>query len=311
MSGLATLVNAAGLSFARDASRERCKEGVVMSAPAPPGWIVRCVAALFALLAFGLTSAAQTGIHLDGSHMQGGLLRGRVAPGSVVEFEGDPVRVSQGGWFLIGFGRNAPPQAALAVVFPDGRRERQILKVAPREYRIQRIDGLPPRMVTPRSEEDLARIRKEGRMVREVRLIDDSRTDFLGGFRWPVKGPISGVYGSQRILNGKARRPHFGVDIAAPPGTKVFAPADGVVTLVHPDMFFSGATLIVDHGHGLSSAFLHLSRILVNTGARVTQGQPIAEVGASGRVTGAHLDWRMNLFKRRIDPELLVGPMPQ
>ena len=181
----------------------------------------------------------------------------------------------------------------------------------PREYRIQRIDGLPPGKVTPRSKEDLARIRREVAMVKRARLTDDARTDFLGGFRWPIKGPISGVYGSQRILNGEPRQPHYGVDIAVPTGTKALAPAAGVVTLAHPDMFFSGGTLIVDHGHGLSSAFLHLSRILVKKGQRVAQGQPIAEVGATGRVTGPHLDWRINLFGRRIDPELLVGPMPK
>ena len=255
--------------------------------------------------------AAETGVRLDGPRTQGGLLRGRVPPGSTIEYEGDPVRVSEDGWFLVGFGRDAPPEAELVVVFPDGRREAQVLKVTRREYDIQRIDGLPPRKVTPRTEEDLARIRAEVEMVKKARAIDDPRADFLGGFRWPIKGRISGVYGSQRILNGEPRRPHFGIDIAAPAGTKVAAPADGVVTLVHPDMFFSGGTMIVDHGHGLSSAFLHLSRILVEEGARVTQGQPIAEVGSTGRSTGPHLDWRMNLFGRRIDPALLVGPMPK
>ena len=266
---------------------------------------------LFVLLPFGsVPVAAGAGVRLDGPRTQGGLLRGRVSPGSTVEYEGDAVRVSADGWFLVGFGREAPPEAELVVVFPDGRRERQVLQVKLREYDIQRIDGLPTRKVTPRSEEDLARIRAEVEMVKQARAIDDSRADFLGGFRWPIKGRISGVYGSQRILNGEPRRPHFGIDIAAPTGTPVAAPADGVVTLVHPDMFFSGGTMIVDHGHGLSSAFLHLSRILVEKGERVTQGQTIAEVGSTGRSTGPHLDWRMNLLDRRIDPSLLVGPMP-
>ena len=255
--------------------------------------------------------SAEPSVHLEGPRVQGGLVRGRVAPGSVVEFEGERVRVSKDGWFLIGFGRDAPPKAVLSVVFPDGRRQRYGLAVKPREYRIQRIDGLPPGKVTPRSKEALARIRREVAMVKRARTVDDPRTDFLGGFRWPTKGPISGVYGSQRILNGEPRQPHYGVDIAVPTGTKALAPAAGVVTLAHPDMFFSGGTLIVDHGHGLSSAFLHLSRILVKKGQRVAQGQPIAEVGATGRVTGPHLDWRINLFGRRIDPELLVGPMPK
>ena len=267
---------------------------------------------LCALLSFGaMSSATETGVRLDGPRTQGGLLRGRVPPGSTVEYEGDAVRVSQDGWFLVGFGRDAPPEARLVVVHPDGRRERHVLKVERREYDIQRIDGLPPRKVTPRSEEDLARIRAEVRMVKQARAIDNPRADFLSGFRWPTKGRISGVYGSQRVLNGESRRPHFGIDIAAPTGTKVVASADGVVTLVHPDMFFSGGTMIIDHGHGLSSAFLHLSRILVEKGQRVVQGQPIAEVGSTGRSTGPHVDWRINLFDRRLDPAFLVGPMPK
>ena len=126
---------------------------------------------------------------------------------------------------------------------------------------------------------------------------------------WPAKGRISGVYGSQRILNGEPRRPHYGVDVAAPVGTLVHAPADGLVTLANEDMFFSGGTLILDHGHALSSSFLHLSAILVKEGQRVRQGDPIAKIGATGRATGPHLDWRMNLGRDRLDPQLLVGPM--
>ena len=293
------------------ASRGRWRAGITETLM-PAMRAILCGLTLFALLSFGLAPvAAETSVRLDGPRMQGGLLRGRVPPGSTVEYEGDAVRVSKDGWFLVGFGRDAPPEADLTVDFPDGRRERQVLKVEPREYDIQRIDGLPTRKVTPRSEEDLARIRADVRMVKQARAIDDPRTDFLDGFRWPAKGRISGVYGSQRILNGEPRRPHYGVDIAAPIGTEVLAPAGGVVTVTHPDMFFSGGTLVIDHGHGLSSAFLHLSRILVETGERVTQGQPIAQAGATGRATGPHLDWRMNLFDRRIDPALLVGPMPK
>ena len=272
-------------------------------------WI--CALALCALSATGTVSAAETGLRLDGPHTQGALLRGQVAPGSAVELDGAPVRVSEDGWFLVGFGRDAEPEAVLEVTWPDGRRERQVLSVKPREYQIERIDGLPERKVTPRSEEDLARIAAEVEMVKEARRSDDARTDFLDGFRWPVKGRVTGVYGSQRILNGEPRRPHFGIDIAAPAGTRVLAPAGGVVTLAHPDMFLSGGTMILDHGHGLSSAFLHLSRILVAKGERVEQGQPIAEVGSSGRSTGAHLDWRINLFSRRLDPMLLAGPIPK
>ena len=269
-----------------------------------------CLLALDTLLPSAATLAAEPGIRLDGPRVQGGLVRGRVPQGSTVEFEGERVRVSRDGWFLIGFGRDAPPKAVLSVTFPDGSRQRYGLVVKPRKYRIQRIDGLPPSKVTP-SKKDLVRIRREVALVKRAREVDDLRTDFLGSFRWPVKGIISGVYGSQRILNGEPRRPHYGIDIAAPKGTRVVAPGAGVVTLVHPDMYFSGGTMIVDHGHGLSSAFLHLSRILVKKGQRVKQGQPIAEVGSTGRSTGPHLDWRINLFGRRLDAALLVGPMPK
>jgi murein DD-endopeptidase MepM/ murein hydrolase activator NlpD len=268
-----------------------------------------CLATLLLLLS-GRAQSVEPPVHLEGPRVQGGLVRGRVAPGSKVKFEGERVRVSRDGWFLIGFGRVASPKAVLSVTFPDGRSQRYGLSVKSRKYRIQRIDGLPPGKVTP-SKEDLKRIRREVALVKRARKIDDPRTDFLGGFRWPVKGIISGVYGSQRILNGEPRRPHYGIDIAAPKGTRVVAPAAGVVTLVHRDMYFSGGTMLVDHGHGLSSAFLHLSRILVEEGERVAQGQVIAEVGSTGRSTGPHLDWRINLFGRRLDPSLLVGPMPE
>jgi len=266
-----------------------------------------------ALLLLGLFTLAFTvraaDLRLDGPSEQGGMLVGHAPPGSRVSQDGEALRVSPQGVFLVGFGRDEQGPSRLQVITPDGRHIERELAVTHRQYRIQRIDGLPPRKVTPKPE-DLARIRADIAAARRARKRDDARTDFLDGFIWPATGPISGVYGSQRVLNGKPRRPHFGVDIAAPVGAPVVAPADGVVTLAHPGMFYSGATLIVDHGHHLSSSFLHLSRILVKEGQRVRQGQKIAEVGASGRVTGAHLDWRMNLAGKRIDPQLLVGPMP-
>jgi murein DD-endopeptidase MepM/ murein hydrolase activator NlpD len=254
--------------------------------------------------------AAGAPVALSGSAQQGGMLIGRTQPGSVVYQDGQKVRVSADGHFLLGFTRDAPPRSELVVELPDGGRYRRDLDVGQREYRIQRIDGLPKGKVTPRSAEDLARIRRDAVAVKRSRARDDDRQDWLAGFEWPVTGPISGVYGSQRILNGEPRRPHFGVDVAVPTGTPVRAPAPGIVTLAEPDMFFSGGTLVLDHGHKLTSSFLHLSRLLVDVGDRVEQGDLIAEVGATGRVTGPHLDWRMNLRDRRIDPELLVPPMP-
>jgi murein DD-endopeptidase MepM/ murein hydrolase activator NlpD len=236
---------------------------------------------------------------------------GKTLPGSTVHQDGQPVRVSAEGDFLLGFTRDAPATSTIRLELPTGEVIEETLQVASRDYRIQRIDGLPQRKVTPRTPEDLARIRRDAADAKKARARDDDRQDFLGGFDWPVVGPISGVYGSQRILNGKPRRPHFGVDVAAPVGTPVKAPAAGIVTLAAPDMFFSGGTLIVDHGHRLTSSFLHLSKLHARVGDRVEKGDVIAEVGATGRVTGAHLDWRMNLRDRRIDPQLLVPPMPQ
>ncbi|MCG6905802.1 MAG: M23 family metallopeptidase [Desulfobacteraceae bacterium] len=260
------------------------------------------------LVLLALTAPAAA-IELKGQRVQGGLLIGRAAPGTTVAFQGRTLRLSPDGLFVIGFDRDAPLETVLTLRTADGGETRHPVRIAARSYDIQRIGGLPQRKVTP-APEDLKRIRREAALARTARERDDPRTDFARGFIWPVHGRISGVYGSQRILNGEPRRPHYGVDIAAPAGTPVKAPADGVVSLVHPDMFFSGRTLILDHGHGVSSTFLHLSAILVREGQAVRQGEVIARVGASGRVTGSHLDWRMNWFEQRIDPTLLVPPMP-
>lgn len=267
--------------------------------------------AVLLLLLFGAAFAAERPYMLTGNAIQGGVLIGKTQAGAKVWQDGRLVRVSPEGHFLIGFDRDEDKTSRLEVLLPDGRRGEEAIEVAQREYRIQRIDGLPPGKVTPRSKEDLKRIRDDAAKIRRARSRDDDRTDFLGGFDWPVTGPISGVYGSQRILNGKPRRPHYGVDIARPTGTPVHAPVAGVVTLAEPDMFFSGGTVIIDHGHQLSSAFLHMSRLHVEPGQVVRKGELIGEVGATGRVTGAHLDWRMNLGDRRVDPELLVPPMPK
>ena len=267
----------------------------------------RLIIALFACAVCNQVWSASE-LYLEGQMVQGGLVQGIVPAGTTVEIDGEAVRVSASGVFLLGFHRDDREDVIVEATFPDGTRERRSLSIRVREYNIQRIDGLPKKKVTP-DESVLARIAKEVELVKATRRRDDDRSDFLTGFMWPAKGPISGVYGSQRILNGQPRQPHYGVDIAVPVGTEVHAPADGVITLVHDDMYFSGGTLVLDHGHGLSSAFLHLSRILVKQGDAIRRGDPIALVGATGRVTGPHLDWRMNLFDKRIDPALLVEPM--
>jgi len=276
----------------------------------------RFMTAVLVWMFCGHLLAAETTIsgenyRLSGQAVQGGMMVGSTSPGSQVFQDGQALRVSAQGDFLLGFTRDAPADSALSIKLPSGKVIKRSLKVATREYQIQRIDGLPKAKVTPRKPEDLARIRRDIAEAKKARLRDDDRLDFLAGFEWPVQGPISGVYGSQRILNGEPRRPHYGVDIAVPVGTAVRAPAPGIVTLAVPDMFFSGGTLIIDHGHRLSSSFLHLSKLNVDVGDRVEQGDLVAEVGATGRVTGAHLDWRMNLRDRRIDPQLLVPAMPE
>lgn len=256
------------------------------------------------LLFVGLAMASDE-VVLDGDPVQGGLISGQAPAGSEVRFDGRAVMVSDAGRFLLAFGRDAEGEHPLEIKLPDGTSYRRELVPEPREFEIERIDGLPDEQVTP-PPEVLERIRTESALARRARQRRDAREDWRGGFDWPVTGRITGAYGSQRILNGQPRNPHWGIDIAAPTGTPVVAPAPGVVTLTHDDMYFSGGTLFVDHGHGLVSAFLHLSEILVEQGERVERGQRIARVGATGRVTGAHLDWRMSLGDTRIDPALLL-----
>ncbi len=254
-------------------------------------------------------AAALGELVISGEPTQGGLVHGHVSPGAQVWYEGRKLRVAKRGEFVIGFGRNEPSTTKLTIRYPDGQREQRQLNVAQREYNIQRIDGLPPRKVEPTAK-DLVRIRQETALIKAARRQDSGQTDFLRGFTWPVVGKISGVYGSQRVLNGKPRRPHYGVDVAARAGTLVQAPAAGVVSLVHRDMYFTGGTIIIDHGHGLSSVFSHLSEVHVLERQRVARGETIAKVGATGRATGPHLHWGINWFERRLDPQLIAGPMP-
>lgn len=252
-----------------------------------------------------ILSAKLMAFELKGELTQGSLLRGKTTPGHTVLLDGQPIKVATNGEFAFGFGRDANLKHQLQIVSPEGEKQQLDLTLSPREYKVQKIQGLPPKMVTP-PESVLSRIRNDSRQVKQARKRNDNRIDFYQSFIWPAEGPISGVYGSQRVLNGKPKRPHFGVDVAGPVGTPVYATADGIVTLFEPNMYYSGGTMIIDHGHGISSTFLHLHRAHVKTGTQVKQGQLVAEIGKSGRVTGAHLDWRMNWFNTRLDPALLV-----
>ena len=251
-------------------------------------------------------------LQFSGELQQGGFIWGLVPPGSVVTLDDRSLDVLADGTTFAGFGRDAPATAQLVVEGPGACSE--TLQVAPREYNIQRVEGVPAATVNP-PQEQLERIRREGVMVKTARARRLERPDLLAtvlaGFVWPVEGPISGVYGSQRYYNGEPRRPHFGVDVAAPAGATVRAPAAGIVTLAQPDLYFSGGTVILDHGFNVSSTFLHMSEVLVQAGDELQPGDIIGAVGATGRATGPHLDWRMNWREVRIDPQLLAPAMPK
>ena len=247
---------------------------------------------------------------LRGHFTQGGIFFGRIDAGAQLYWGKRRIATTPEGEFAVGLDRDAPAAVTLKVVAPGGgAATEQTIAIARRKYAIQKVTGIPERIMDPRPE-DLRRIEDDNRQVAAARATLSAQRFFLGDFRWPLTGPITGVFGSQRVYNGQPKRPHYGVDVAAPVGTRVSAPAGGTVTLAHGDMFFSGGTLIIDHGYGLSSTFIHLSRILVEPGDSVEQGQQVAEVGATGRATGPHLDWRMNWYDQRVDPQLLVGAMP-
>jgi murein DD-endopeptidase MepM/ murein hydrolase activator NlpD len=250
-------------------------------------------------------------VSLQGDAVQGGLLWGQAPAATEIRFADQSVPILPGGYFIVGLGRD---MLAVNTLLVAGEHTcQQEITVMQREYALQRVTGVPQKTVRP-SEEQLAWTRAERARVRAAKSRRIERTDgFEGlrdGFSWPVTGPISGVYGSQRIYNGTPGAPHYGVDIARPVGTPVVAPAAGEVTLAEPDLFYSGGTVIIDHGYGLSSSFLHLSQVSVAVGDRVTAGDVLGAVGATGRATGPHLDWRMSWFNHRIDPQLLVPPMP-
>jgi murein DD-endopeptidase MepM/ murein hydrolase activator NlpD len=248
-------------------------------------------------------------VELTGEAIQGGLIFGKSVPGSTVSLDDTKVEVSADGHFVIGFGRDESGTRELEVISPEAEPFQKSLSVKARQYAIERVDGLPPSTVTP-DPTATARIQEDVRMVATARQRRDKQAYYAEGFMWPAKGRISGVYGSQRVLNGEPRRPHFGLDIAAPEGTDVYAPADGLITMTHPDMYFSGGTIILDHGQGLSSTFLHLSKILVEAGTFVKQGDLIARIGSTGRASGPHLDWRMNWLNKRVNPQPLLPPAP-
>ncbi|AKC88110.1 M23 family metallopeptidase [Pseudoxanthomonas suwonensis] len=253
--------------------------------------------------------AADQRVVFPASVPQGSMVLGKVPPGSRVEVAGRRLRTTGYGTVVFGIGRDEAGPVRVAVVRPDGSRADASIAVTPRDWPVQRVDGVPPKTVDP-PPAIAERIRREQARVTAARARDDDRADFARPFVWPVQGRISGRFGNQRVYNGKPGSPHSGMDIAAPTGTPVKAPAAGVVTFADPDLYLTGGTVLLDHGFGISSNFLHLSRIDVKVGDRVEQGQTIGAVGATGRATGPHLHWGMNWFDTRIDPLLVLERTP-
>ncbi|MDB2390676.1 M23 family metallopeptidase [Alphaproteobacteria bacterium] len=245
---------------------------------------------------------------ISGYPLEGHLIIARTAPDNEVRLDNNLVSVTNDGLFVIGFHRDSDGDLVLKITDGNGVILTTILSPAQRDYNIQRIDGLKQSMVTP-PKEVLDRIKADSQKVREARLMPAQSGDFWHGLDWPVLGRISGVFGSQRILNGKPRAPHYGIDIAAPAGTPIHAPASGTITLAH-DLYYSGLTVILNHGLGVNSTFLHLDNMAVTVGDQVERGDLIGTLGSTGRSTGPHLDWRIDWHGRRLDAQLMAGPMP-
>ncbi|WP_219821661.1 M23 family metallopeptidase [Sneathiella aquimaris] len=264
--------------------------------------MIRIIAVLCCLWGTPLVAGE---LELKGAFTQGGLILGKTAPGASISLNGKEIRVSDTGEFVFGFGRDHKAEALLEVKRPDGTITKKRLKISKRQYKTERINGLPPSKVTP-SEQFLKRIRRENGEIAKIRAIDTDEKWFLTGWKWPASGRISGVFGSQRVLNDIPKRPHYGLDIAAPVGTPVFSSTDGLVRLSEQDLYYTGGTVMIDHGYGLVSVYSHLSKLSVKAGQFVKQGEKIGEIGATGRASGPHLDWRLNWFKERLDPQLLL-----
>lgn len=255
-------------------------------------------------LALSFNVAAQ--LDLVGEIKQGGLLVGKTSPNAKVSLGGKPLKLSADGYFTLGFGRDDAESVSLKVTLPNGEQITRTLTPEKRTYKEQRVNGIAKKIMNP-NPVAVKRSRKDSAQVKSARNTDSNRIDFAKGFIAPIDGIITGVYGSRRVYNGKPGRPHFGLDYAGKKGDPVKAPADGIVTLYVPDMFYSGGTMIIDHGHGINSTFLHLSDSYVALGDQVKQGQVVAAVGASGRATGPHLDWRVNWYQVKLDPALVLS----
>jgi murein DD-endopeptidase MepM/ murein hydrolase activator NlpD len=246
-----------------------------------------------------------------GSREQGSLVVGKLAKRAEVALDGKPLTVSPEGYFAFGLEYNQTAPAKLLVTVNGGAPVTSELVPVTRKYEMQRINGLPEQEAHPSEPAIIARIARENGMIVEARKRDTSGTAFAEPFDWPVAGIISGLFGSQRILNGQPSTPHFGIDIAAPEGTPIRAPADGTVSLAEPDFYLTGGTTVLDHGHGVFTIYIHQSALKVVVGQAVKRRDIIGLVGMKGRATGPHLHWGMNWFQMKLDPSLSTRtPVP-
>ena len=249
------------------------------------------------IVVYLLITTSSFAVTFDGKFVQGSFILGKTEPDSEVFIDKKKVKVTTDGYFAFGLGRDRKNDVVITI-----NEKKIIKKVFKRKYKIQRIDGLEEKKVTP-PEEVYERIKRENKLIGEARLTNSDLTFFKEKFIIPVENAIiTGVYGSQRILNGKPKWPHYGLDFAADEGTEIKAMLDGVVTLAESDLFYTGGTLIFDHGHGISTLYMHMDKIFVKKGQKIKQGDIVGTVGSSGRATGAHLDVRLNWFQTRLDP---------
>lgn len=252
----------------------------------------------------------QPSLEFSGEVSQGGLIVGKTEPENTVTLNGNTIKVAESGHFAFGYGRDETQPQKLIVTNDKGLETVKWLTPKAREYKIQRIEGIKKSIMNP-NPKAVARAKKDSAQVRAARGTDSDLTYFTTGFIAPIDGVVTGVYGSQRVYNGVPKTPHFGIDYAGKKGDPVKAPASGTIILNVPDMFYSGGTMIIDHGHGVTSTFLHLSDSYVEVGDIVKQGDVVAAVGSTGRSTGPHLDWRVNWFQTRLDPALALKVKPQ
>ena len=258
------------------------------------------------ILLFFFLSNNVLAVEFKGKFIQGHFIIGKTESGTKVLIDKKEVRVTDDGYFVFGIGRDRKYDVVITLN-KDGNKQKIVKKVLKRKYNIQRIDGLPEEKVTP-PEEMYERIKKENILIGDAKAIDSNLTYFKNKFIVPIENTIiSGVYGSQRILNGEPKWPHYGLDFAADEGTTIKAMLDGIVTLSEPDLYYTGGTLMFDHGHGISTIYLHMQKLLVKKGQKVKQGDVIGTVGSTGRATGPHLDIRLNWFQTRLDPETALN----